>query len=258
MSLVEFFDAARALKRDLTGDGLSQVDIDSFNAIINGWHGTTASSGATPQTEAPDQAVGGPNPTALGDSEAFFAAVRPMFGTLSQSQVAGIQALLQAFAVAAWPIAYAAYGLATGKRETNATMQPVREAYWLSEEWRKANLRYYPWYGRGYVQLTWRGDDKTPHYGYARADEELGLGGKLLADPDLALQSEIAATIMVRGMAQGWFSGKKLSDYLPSTGHADIHQFTNARQIINGLDAAVEIATNALKFQDALQAGGWR
>jgi hypothetical protein len=42
------------------------------------------------------------------------------------------------------------------------------------------------------------------------------------------------------------------------SGPADIHQFTNARRIINGLDAAIEIAGNALKFQDALALGGWR
>ena len=65
---------------------------------------------------------------------------------------------------ARWPTAWCAYGLATAWWETNKTMQPVREAYWLSEAWRKPNLRYYPHYGRGYVQLTWKGDDKHPAY----------------------------------------------------------------------------------------------
>lgn len=48
-----------------------------------------------------------------------------------------------------------AYVLATVEWETAKTFKPVREAFWLSEAWRKKNLRYYPFYGRGYVQLTW-------------------------------------------------------------------------------------------------------
>ena len=48
----------------------------------------------------------------------------------------------------------AAYTLATAYWETNRTMKPVEEAYWLSDAWRKANLRYYPWHGRGYTQTT--------------------------------------------------------------------------------------------------------
>lgn len=233
MTVADIIDAARTLKREITGDGLTQPEVDALQAIIGQWQPKAA------------------NPTALADGDKFFASVRSAFGALTQAQVDGFEALLQAFAVASWPIAYAAYGLATARHETNATMQPVREAYWLSDDWRKAHLRYYPWYGRGFVQLTWEKN-------YQRADDELGLGGKLIADPDLALQPDIAAEIMVRGMAAGWFSGKSLGDYLPSSGVADVHQFTNARNIINGQDHAVDIAEIALRMQDALQAGGWR
>ena len=45
----------------------------------------------------------------------------------------------------------AAYVLATASWETAHTLRPVREAFWLDEKWRKRNLRYYPWYGRGAV-----------------------------------------------------------------------------------------------------------
>jgi hypothetical protein len=242
MSVEAAFDALRSYKRELTGEGLSEADVEAFNAIFATWH--------APETPA--------NPTALTDASKFFAAVRRSFGSLTEGQVEGFERLLQAYGAARWPIAFAAYGLATGWRETNKTMQPVREAYWLSEDWRQRNLRYYPWYGRGDVQLTWKGDDKLPHYGYTRADEELGLNGALLADPNLALRPDLSAEIMVKGMEEGWFSRKKLADYLPATGPADIHQFANARQIINGLDAAVEIAGHALVFQEALDVGGWR
>jgi murein DD-endopeptidase MepM/ murein hydrolase activator NlpD len=40
--------------------------------------------------------------------------------------------------------------------ESASTFEPVREAFWMSEEWRAANLRYYPYYGRGYIQCTWQ------------------------------------------------------------------------------------------------------
>ena len=48
-----------------------------------------------------------------------------------------------------------AYVLATALWETARTMKPVVEAFWKTDAWRKKNLRYYPWHGRGFVQLTW-------------------------------------------------------------------------------------------------------
>jgi hypothetical protein len=234
MSAAAFFDAARELKRELTTEGLSQADVDALNAIIGQW---------TPQSET----------TGLSDAPAFFVAVRAFAGSLEQSQVDGFNRLLGAMGKAAWPIAWAAYGIATPWWETNKRMSPVEEGYYLGAKAAafQKKLRYYPWFGRGDVQLTWEAN-------YRRADEECGLAGALLADPSLALRPDISAQVLVKGMARGWFSGKRLSDYLPSAGTADIHQFTNARRIINGQDKAVEIAEIALKFQAALATGGWR
>src|SRR5690242_12617458 len=48
-----------------------------------------------------------------------------------------------------------AYVLATTQWETAQTFQPVKEADWDGVAWRQSNLTYYPYYGRGYVQLTW-------------------------------------------------------------------------------------------------------
>ncbi len=42
-----------------------------------------------------------------------------------------------------------AYVIATVEWETGNTFKPVKEAYWLSEDWRRRNLRYYPYFGRG-------------------------------------------------------------------------------------------------------------
>lgn len=235
--------------RRFKGEALTQADTDEIDAVIGAFLreiGGEASPDASGEAKAPDPVSNG-----LSDASALYARLRASFGPLDQGQVDGIGALLTAFAAARWPIAWAAYGLATAWWETNKTMQPVKEAYWLSESWRKANLRYFPHYGRGYVQLTWPRN-------YEWADEELGLDGALIADPDLALRPGIAARIMVKGMEQGAFTGKKLADYLPLSGEGGHEAFKAARRIINGQDKAEEIAKLADTFQGALAAGEWR
>lgn len=121
-----------------------------------------------------------------------------------------------------------AYVLATVDHETNGTMKPVIEAYWLSEKWRKNNLRYYPYYGRGYVQITWKEN-------YAKYSKILGLD--LINNPDLVLKPDISLEILVHGFKNGTFTGKKLEDYINS----NKVDFLNARRCINGLDKAAKI-----------------
>lgn len=128
-----------------------------------------------------------------------------------------------------------AYVLATTQWETNQTFQPVREAYWLSDDWRKRNLRYYPFYGRGYVQLTWKNNYKK----YAQL-----LDVDMVTDPDIAMQPEISLFILVHGFKTGTFTGRKISDYIDSTKT----NFIAARRCINGTDKAHEIAELARKF----------
>ncbi len=123
-------------------------------------------------------------------------------------------------------------------------MLPVIEAYWLSEEWRKKHLRYWPWVGRGFVQLTWENN-------YKRAAKELRVA--LDKDPTIALNPIVAAQVAVVGMKEGWFTGKKLSDYI-TIKRSD---FRNARRIINGLDKASEIAAYAHQYDDALKHQGY-
>lgn len=134
-----------------------------------------------------------------------------------------------------------AYLLATSFLETAHTMKPVVEAYWLSEAWRKKNLRYYPWFGRGFVQLTWEAN-------YLRAEKELGVA--FTKDPNLALDPDNAANIAVLGMQEGWFTRHKLADYIDLQ-HSD---FFHARQIINGMDRANDIAVMAQQYDKDLKA----
>lgn len=186
----------------------------------------------------------------MNDRKAFFDHVKTtLIHAPSQNQVDGLNDILDAWDK--WApgsdLRFIAYSLATAFRETAETFQPVREAYWLSEEWRKAHLRYYPFYGRGFVQLTWREN-------YGRADAELrkrgiiGDGDNLIQTPDLALQPELAAPIMIFGMLEGWFTLKRLDQFFTST-KSDAF---DARMIINGHDHAADIAGYYLHFLEAL------
>lgn len=128
-----------------------------------------------------------------------------------------------------------AYVLATTQWETAQTFKPVREAFWLSEDWRRSNLRYYPYYGRGYVQLTWK--DNYQKYGDL-------LGKDLVNNPDIALDPQVALFVLVHGFKTGAFTGRKITDFITT----DQTDFVNARRCINGLDKAQEIAGLAQKF----------
>ena len=119
------------------------------------------------------------------------------------------------------------YVLGTVDWETAHTFQPVKEAYWNSENWRKSHLRYYPYYGRGYVQLTWKDN-------YRKYGEKLGID--LVGNPDLALDPDNAMFILIDGFKTGAFTGKKITDYI----NEDRTDFYNARRCINGLDRADE------------------
>ena len=132
-----------------------------------------------------------------------------------------------------------AYVLATTEWETAQTFKPVREAFWLSEDWRRNNLRYYPYYGRGYVQLTW----KTNYQKYSQI-----LGVDLVNNPDLAMDNNIALFILVHGFKTGTFTGRKITDYI----NKNSTDFFNARRCINYTDHAYEIKKLAEKYLTSL------
>ncbi len=199
------------------------------------------------------------------DKAKFFTACRNgvMGPVLDGDEVSGAETILDAMIGS--PLPYAAYALGTAWHETAHTMQPIREhggtAYFtrlydvtgqrpdLARKMGNINPGDGPRYcGRGYVQLTWRSN-------YRRASDELGY--PLEGNPELAMRRDIAAQIMRRGMEEGWFTTKAFRDYLPSAGAATHSQFVQARRIINGTDKAELIAGYAVKFQAALQAGGW-
>lgn len=200
------------------------------------------------------------------DRSAFYAALRArnsgVFGTsISQGQVAGCEAILDEAQKRGTPLRQVAYMLATSYHETAFTMQPITEygkvSYFSKYEPSTRIGRDlgntvagdgYRFRGRGYVQLTGRRN-------YRKASEELCLhpNSDLITNPELALEPKVAAAIMFYGMTEGWFTGRKLDDYIKG----DKCDYVNARRIINGTDKAQKIAGYAEAFAKALRAAGY-
>ncbi len=132
-----------------------------------------------------------------------------------------------------------AYVWATAQWESAGTFKPVKEAYWKDEDWRRRNLCYFPFYGRGYVQLTWR--DNYKKYGAI-------LDMPLVSRPKLLLDGPPSLFVLVHGFATGAFTGRKLTDYVNKHGR----DFKNARRCINGLDKWAEIKKIAETYLKAM------
>lgn len=263
---------AEAISRALAGIArakLAQAETlaglnDAQAALEEALRAPAASTGpatsATPSTPTLGAAAG------LSDPKAFFDAMRAtkvLGPVLDAGEVSGCEAILAACA-GHMPTSWTAYALATAFLETAGTMQPISEyggpAYFRKmydiEGARPDKARELGnltpgdgvrFHGRGYVQLTGRRN-------YVKAGKELGVD--LVADPEAAKRPDIAAGVMVRGMNEGWFTGKKLNDYIAS--NPDLKQFTAARRIINGQDRAADVAGYAMTFYAALKAGGWK
>lgn len=180
------------------------------------------------------------------DRQKLFTEVRSrLFKRLRQEQVAGIEFLISKIETVDFDcLEQAAYLMATVQHETAGTFQPVKERRERANSPRRANQdRYWlsGYYGRGYVQITWRKN-------YERAGREIGVD--LVGDPDLALRPDVAFQILYRGMMSGWFTSKKLSDYINSS-RVD---FVQARRVVNGLDRAQDIAALAEHWYQILKA----
>ena len=134
-----------------------------------------------------------------------------------------------------------AYVLATAFHETAHKMKPVRE---MGGEKYLQSKKYYPHVGMGYVQLTWL-------VNYKKASDYLGVD--FASNPKLLLEPKYAAPILIRGMAEGWFTGKKLSDYIT----LQKSDFRNARRIVNLMDKADLIAGYARDYDKLLLTEGY-
>lgn len=196
----------------------------------------------------------------------FFDTIRERVfgGTLTQGVVNTLNEILIYYKSEVKEVNYRelAYILATAYHEAyshakNPQWLPVREGFTstnvgaikavtklydrkiISKNYALPSPKGHSYYGRGLVQITFE-------YNYKKAGDKLGLD--LVNNPDLTLNLDVAVKILVRGMLEGWFTGKKLKDYINST-KAD---YLGARRIINGVDARERIAKYAETFYDAL------
>ena len=179
------------------------------------------------------------------DRDKFFrhVRVRPFGGSLAQGQVDGLAAILDSwearpeFTDRRW----LAYMLATAKHETAHTMKPIEEyGHGVGRDYGRPDPQTgKAYYGRGYVQLTWKQN-------YAKMAALTGVD--LVNHPELALEPKLAALIMFEGMKGGLFTGVGLGRYF----NAMVDDPVNARRIINGTDRADEIAAIHAAFLKAL------
>jgi putative chitinase len=171
------------------------------------------------------------------DRDKYFAAVREslFYGEMDQGQVEGQEAILSLWEASPLgdDLRWLSYCLSTTLHETASTCLPISEyGHGSGMEYGKPDPETgQTYYGRGYVQLTWRDN-------YAKATRELDLDGAddLEWHADRALDPTIAAEIMFRGMAEGWF--RTGDDGKPETLEKYFNAATDdaygAREIING------------------------
>jgi hypothetical protein len=171
----------------------------------------------------------------------FFDAIRPLFGTsLTIAQVDRIEAILDGLQARKVPIRHAAYILATAFHESARFQAMIEKADGKAYEFRKSLGNTVAgdgpkFKGRGFVQITGR-----------RNYQDWGrrLGVDLLKEPHLAAWTQYAVPILIDGMLEGAFTGKKLGNY---TSYRDM------RRVVNGTDRADKIAGHAVDFEDALR-----
>ena len=183
-----------------------------------------------------------------------FAIIRLKFGRLSQDAVDNINLIVETCEKYNLSYPQTAYVLATTAWETARTFKPIKEYgsnKYLSKydtgrlakalgNTPQADGDGQKYAGRGYVMIT-------GYYNYKFAGEQLGID--LINNPDLALEPKYSAEILVRGSKEGWFTSKKLSDYINDKSKS----YYQARRVINGLDKAQQIADIAVVMEKALR-----
>ena len=215
----------------------------------------------------------------------FFDELRggPLFGgRLSQSQVQGVEAILDKCAEYGADLGQTAYIEATGYGETGGSMVPKRENMNYSArripqvfgvhrrqgipvsrlagnpellantvyggDWGRKHLGNTEptdgWDFRGWGIGQWTGRRNT-----AKAAKQVGMD--LLSDPSLLDSIDLNAELLVKWMMEGGATGRKLPEFV-SGNRRDYH---SARQVWGGVEPA-KYARHARVFEAALNSAG--
>jgi hypothetical protein len=194
------------------------------------------------------------------DRQQFFTGFRNGFGALKQSQVDGLNKILDSAEADTdiTALRWIAYIFATIKRECGDTWMPITErgghSYFNKYEpgtrlgKMLGNTQRgdgFTFRGRGYPQTTGRAN-------YQKLTDQFGVDfvtqPDLLLDPDWAWKGSTSYAMRV-----GLYTGRTLAQFIPEDESQPADYF-NAREIINGHDHAQEIADNAVKFEAILRA----
>lgn len=222
------------------------------------------------------------------DRAAFYASARakPFGGGLTQAQVDGMNAMLDMAPVLMSSEALA-YCFSTAHHETGGAMQPRTEnlnytsASRIRQVWPSrfptegaaipfvrnpqglANKVYggrlgnalpndgWDFRGMGLVQATGRDNARRAtkrlrELGYLTSKQDLEATPTLMLDPD------ISAAMLFAGLSEGWYTGRKLSDYFGAGKNDPV----GARKMVNPDANGASIAVTHTAFLKALQAAG--
>ena len=191
-----------------------------------------------------------------------FAIIRLKFGSLSQEAVDNINLIVETCEKYELSYPQTAYVLASIVWETARTFKAIAE--YGKGKGRKYGTLYtnskgqkygiagsggntylysdYPhlYYGRGHIQNTW-----LDNYEYIKQRT----GVDVVNNPDLLLDDKLSIEVTVLALKEGWYTGKKLSDYIDNTKK----DYVGARRCVNGTDKAKEIADYAVIMEKALR-----
>lgn len=141
-----------------------------------------------------------------------------------------------------------AYILATAEHESDGFRSMTEYSKGkLKKYWKIDDSTGQTYYGRGYVQLTW----KTNYEKYdwiLKSKWLLEANQSIVTNPELVKNPKIAAFILVHGMMYGTFTGKKLSTYINDAQK----DWGWARYTVNGQDKKIKIARKAQQIFDSL------
>jgi putative chitinase len=188
--------------------------------------------------------------------EQFFRAYHATFGKLNQSQVEGLNEILNFIEDDAElsDIRHIAYVLATILHECARRWKPIEEfASGSAYEGRKDLGNTEPgdgkrFKGRGYTQTTGRTNYRkiTQAWNRFNPDEQIDAIG----NPEILLTPKYSWFATSYAMRSGLYTGKELDDYI----HGNVCDYVRARKIINALDKAELIAGYARRFESILRA----